>query len=364
MLGRRGVLVGGGALAAAGGGLLAFNAAAGRAYEAEVTAVWADAGMPSGYGAAEVYRRLVHFATLAANAHNTQAWYFDLFPDRIAIRPDFSRRTPVVDPDDHHLYASLGCAAENLRIAAEASGFVASVTGNDQGVIVRLDPAAPRPSELFAALPRRQSVRFDFAGMPLDAATISALAEAAAIPGVEIRLLTDRQALVRIAELVVAGNTLQLGDPAFREELRRWIRFNGFTAAETGDGLFSATTGAPSMPTWLGRRLFDLLLNADAENRKYERQVASSSGVAVFIADRAEPEGWIAAGRAAQRFALAATSRDIRCSFLNQPIEAVPVRAELQSYLQTDRRPDLLMRFGPGPAAPRALRRPVAAVLA
>ncbi len=59
-------------------------------------------------------REMVRAATLAANSHNTQPWHFRVGTDRIDIVPDLSRRTPVVDPDDHHLFASLGCATENL----------------------------------------------------------------------------------------------------------------------------------------------------------------------------------------------------------------------------------------------------------
>jgi hypothetical protein len=49
-------------------------------------------------------QELVRCATLAANGHNTQPWKFGLTPDTISIRPDLSRRTPVVDPDEHHLW--------------------------------------------------------------------------------------------------------------------------------------------------------------------------------------------------------------------------------------------------------------------
>ena len=65
-------------------------------------------------------KELIRHATLAASNHNTQPWRFRIGEGRVEILPDFSRRTPVVDPDDHHLFASLGCAAENLAIAAEA----------------------------------------------------------------------------------------------------------------------------------------------------------------------------------------------------------------------------------------------------
>lgn len=51
---------------------------------------------------------LVRYATLAASSHNTQPWKFRLDSGRIAILSDLTRRCPEVDPDDHHLYASLG----------------------------------------------------------------------------------------------------------------------------------------------------------------------------------------------------------------------------------------------------------------
>lgn len=68
------------------------------------------------------YVKLVRYATLAASSHNTQPWRFAFEPGRIVIFPDLSRRCPAVDPDDRHLYASLGCAAENLVWAAQAAG--------------------------------------------------------------------------------------------------------------------------------------------------------------------------------------------------------------------------------------------------
>jgi len=64
---------------------------------------------------------LVRYATLAANSHNTQPWRFRARLHGIDIEADRTRRLAVVDPDDHHLFASLGCAAENLLIAAGAS---------------------------------------------------------------------------------------------------------------------------------------------------------------------------------------------------------------------------------------------------
>jgi hypothetical protein len=67
-------------------------------------------------------RELIRHATLAPSSHDTQCWKFKLETDRISILPDLARRCPVVDPDDHHLFISLGCAAENLVIAGVPAG--------------------------------------------------------------------------------------------------------------------------------------------------------------------------------------------------------------------------------------------------
>ena len=76
---------------------------------------------------------LVHYATLAANSHNTQPWLFRKTDERVTIEPDLNRSTPVVDPDSHHLFASLGCAAENLMLAASAAGRGAALAFDATG---------------------------------------------------------------------------------------------------------------------------------------------------------------------------------------------------------------------------------------
>lgn len=101
---------------------------------------------------------LIRYATLAANGHNTQPWRFRPRERHIDIFPDFTRRTPVVDLDDHHLFASLGCAAENLAIAAAAQGRKGDLryapTG-DVTIVFEFDAGPSEPSVLFEAIPER-----------------------------------------------------------------------------------------------------------------------------------------------------------------------------------------------------------------
>ncbi|QCB45562.1 hypothetical protein [Hydrogenophaga sp. PAMC20947] len=56
---------------------------------------------------------MVRQAILAPSSHNTPCWGFQIAEKSISIAPDLERRGPIVDPDDDHVYVSLGCAAGN-----------------------------------------------------------------------------------------------------------------------------------------------------------------------------------------------------------------------------------------------------------
>jgi len=312
-------------------------------------------------------RELVRYATLAPSGHNTQPWRFQPFRDEIRITPDVSRRTPVVDPDDHHLYVSLGCAAENLALAAQARGRAGEARlaeGGAGGLVLDLARGAVTVSPLLEAIPRRQSTRGEYDGRPVATPDLALLEQVARTPGVDVALITDRPRLDRFRDLVIAGASAQMADPAFVAELAEWMRFNPRAALKHGDGLYSAASGAPVLPTWLASPLFKLVFQPQPENEKHDRHLRSSAGVAVFTGARADPGHWIAVGRACQRFALQATSLGLRTAFVNQPVEVANLRAGLADLAGAPgARPDIVMRFGRGPTLPMSPRRPVDAVI-
>lgn len=311
---------------------------------------------------------LIRYATLAANSHNTQPWRFKVGDGGIEILPDMARRIANVDPDNHHLFASLGCAAENLVIAGGGSGRSGELrfdAANDGTLTFAFGSGPPVDPALFDAIPKRQSTRGDYDRKPVSAVDLQALSAAAAVPGVDLVLITERAKIDRVRDLVVAGNSVQIADKAFVRELESWLRFSPKKAMRTGDGLFSASSGSPPLPDWLGSMMFDLVFTAEAENEKYARQLASTAGVAVFVAHREDREHWVLAGRACQRFALKATALGLKHAFINQPVEVAALRPELATLVGLPgRRPDLVMRFGYGPSLPYSARRPVDAVLA
>lgn len=335
-------------------------------YAAAAERIW-RAGPLQGLSGAALSRELVRYATLAPSSHNTQCWKFVAEGQGITILPDLSRRCPVVDPDDHHLYISLGCATENLVQAAQALGLHGQVHFDSarDAVMVALTPAPAVASLWFKAITERQCTRGLYDGMPLNTQDLVLLERAGSNDRVRLLLLTGIGAMNKVLDYVVQGNSQQLNDKAFVSELKSWIRFNAADAVERGDGLFGKSSGNPSLPSWLGNLVFGLVVTAKSENEKYTKQLRSSAGVAVFVAAQEDKAHWVDVGRAYERFALQGTVLGVRNAHVNMPVELAAMRPQFASALGlAAMRPDLVIRFGRGPTMPRSLRRPVRAVLA
>lgn len=361
---RRDVLIGGSALALVGAGLSYSEVRRMGSMDDYNASVAATRRV---LAASPDMRDFIRYATLAPNGHNTQPWRFKADDSQIQILPDLARRTPFVDPDDHHVFVSLGAAAENLALACAARGRPGDTrfdAAGDGSVAFSFGGARTPEPALFDAITLRQSTRAEYDGRAVAVADLQSLADAAKTPGVDLVLITERPQMDRVRDLVLAGNSAQLADPAFVRELKSWIRFSPRAAIATGDGLFAAASGNPALPDWLGPFLFTMVFKADTDNDKYARQIRSSAGLAIFVSEREDKDHWVRTGRACQRFALQATALGMKLAFVNQPVEVARLRPELAALVgMPGRRPDIVMRFGYGPALPYSARRPVEAVL-
>lgn len=334
------------------------------AYELAVAA----ARRPTAGNGGEIdYTELVRLGSLAASSHNTQPWTFTVGDSTIRIGPDFSRRCPEVDPDDAHLFKSLGCAAENIVHGATTQGLRA---------VVRFDPAthhvvvdlSPDPdcteTELARAIPTRQCTKAPYNGRAMDPETLAAIEAAGTGDGVRMILLTETNQIQAVTEFVNRGNQAQFSDHRFRRELISWIRPNDREALATGDGISSRTSGQPTAPTWLAKRIIPLLVTAKTQIKADTTNIASSAGVGVFFTTDDNEAAWVEAGRCYERFALKSTALDVRHAFINQPIEVPALRPKFEQWLGLNgEHAQLMVRFGTGAPMPFSIRRPLDEVI-
>ena len=310
---------------------------------------------------------LVAQAVKAPSGHNTQPWKFRQNESAVEIYPDFDRRLSVVDPDDRELFVSLGCAAENLCLAAQTKGYKSAVSVGDKGVITvsLVEEAGVKPSPLFNQIDVRQTNRSVYNGEEIALDALKRLQAIRSEDGVSVHYYARQTKQFNdIEQYVLRGNTHQMQNEAFKAELKSWMRFNKKHQDQTLDGLSYAVFGAPNVPRWMAEPIMSMAVNAKAQNKADRKKIESASHLVLFTTANNTPNEWVGLGRTLQRFLLTATELEIVHSYLNQPNEEAEIATEMARILGlTGEYPTILLRIGYGKQQAYSKRRPVEDVI-
>jgi hypothetical protein len=181
---------------------------------------------------------VVHAAVLAANAHDTQPWRFQIGSDRIDVYADGDRHLGAMDPFRREMHLSLGCALENAVLIARSLGYAADFRTYDGlmqegGVRDDARPAASislgkqqaDASPLVVAIPHRHTNRSpyqDDRSVPIDMLDqLSALASEAAV---RLIWITDPAARRDFASATIAATETIVADSVMIADSDRWFR--------------------------------------------------------------------------------------------------------------------------------------------
>jgi len=308
--------------------------------------------------------QLIEFGIRAPSGHNTQPWMFSIGKNDIQIYPDFDRSLPVVDSDHHALYISLGCAAENIVIAARTFGLRASVEtdqteSGDTYIKIPLETdSRVQPDDLFNYIQQRQSTRNAYTDRKPSRDDLNLLKHSFEFDGIELLLLTAPGDIEKLEPLIIEGNNLQFQNRDFVHELVHWIRFSKREARRKADGLWSKCMGFPAMNRFIGNIVMKYVVSAKSEAKRWKKLIDATAGFALFLAEQNDPPHWIRLGRGFQRFGLTATKLELSHAHVNMPCEELEVRKKLiDTFNLGNRHPLLLIRFGYSEKMPYSLRR-------
>lgn len=234
------VVAGGGAWRAQHRGV--FDAQTGAAFQP-----WADwRSAPDGGPAA-----LVAAAVLASNAHNAQPWLFRVGPSRIEVLADARRELGTIDPFSRELHIGLGCALENLVLAAGAHGYrhrlrlTPDPSDPAHVATVALSPGPAEPSPLYEAIPDRRTNRYPYdTSRSVPGADLDRLEALNEDPGIRVFWFADADERRACSQLLVRAAEAINADPAQSfDNGPRWMRQDTAAVARHRDGLTLDTLG-------------------------------------------------------------------------------------------------------------------------
>lgn len=272
---------------------------------------------------------LVHAATLAANPHNTQPWRFRLSPGRIDLHSDPDRSLGAMDPLGREQLIGLGCALENLAIAARHRGLAPAIEPVD-------DPSTPtlvarvrlaggggaEPEPLFEQLARRRTHRGRYADRPLPQAVLDALSPAGRV---RVRWLVSAAERDAFRALAVDATQAIVDDLEMSEASYRWFRHSKAEIERHRDGLTLDAQALGGVTTFLAKISGPASRETGdrywlAKTRDVHCARVSAFGV-LSTSDLQDRAQLLETGRAYQRMHLSATARGLDMQPINQAAE-------------------------------------------
>lgn len=346
------------------------------------TAAWQvqERDFPRAGSPAEKLKFLIRYAILAPSGHNSQPWKFSVSEDEIQVFADKTRWLRVGDPNQVNLHIAVGCALENLLIAAEHFGYghqvtyfprpdqeelVATVKFMSQGPALQSprpkgagsgakgQPSPFRDPALFRAIPNRHTNRKAYEKRPIPKSDLRRLQNCCVEEGIRLHVIDDLDTKRSVNELLIRGHTTLIADPAFRRESAYWL----------GQGLFNLPRLLTRLMQWV---VPYLKVNRSVFVVMDTRLVMSAPALAILSASVNDRMSQVKVGQVFERVCLTATMLGLCVHPLSGAVDVPELKAQVAKLLpNSDVVSQHVFRLGYAePVKSPAPRRPFREVLA
>ncbi len=318
-----------------------------------------ESDFPANDSREEMLTFLLNYAILAPSSHNSQPWKFNVTNNSILIFADKSRWLQVADEDQRELYISLGCALENLIVAADHFGYNSSVVylpgEKDLAAKVILQPSTNSSGDprLFSAILSRQTNRNPYETRAISESDLESMKSLSSDADASIFITRDLAIKKSFQDLVVQANGIQYSDADFKSELGHWL----------SQGVMGPTGVQAKMA-----QLAVVFLDVGPEQTEKDALLINSTPYLGFIRTANNDSiSSIKAGRALERFWLCATALGISLHPMSQALETEQTKENLTGLLPGPsemRQVQQAFRLGyAGSAEEHSTRRPLKDVL-
>ena len=275
---------------------------------------------------------LVRAAILAANAHDSQPWLFQVAPDRIELHADMGRNLGTIDPLRREMHLSLGCALENLLLAAAPHGYryelllLPNPRDTAHIATIRLRSGAAPVSPLYAAIPERHTNRGPYdTARPVGAGTLGGMQALNTVPDLAIAWYTGTAEKRAFSALTIRATEAFIADRQQSIDDFAWWRGDWAELQRTKDGITLDASGLPLLTRTLGKMLPPQTRASNDQawlDNTRNPQLSTAPAFGIIVARRPRDRRlWLEAGRLWQRMHLWGTTEGLAMQPLNQAVE-------------------------------------------
>lgn len=300
----------------------------------------------------EKLKFLLNFAVLAPSSHNSQPWKFKFNSNSIEVFLDEKRKLIHADKNNRQAYISIGCAIENIKIAANYFGWETRIILpedqlDDYLTIINLESKisniVSQPDNLIFSISKRVTNRNKYSKNLPPVDFISKI-KAYSNNEIKVFVVTDKKKINQISDVVLNASVVSMESKDFRRELSQYVK-NNLTNSSLGIPAFSMAIPTPVsffVPTILKH------LNMAKLSRKGdEKLLKENTPIMVVIAtEKDNKKQWIQSGRIYENIALESTRNGVSTSIWGAPIETGNFYKDLQNILSTNFRPQIFFRVG------------------
>src|SRR5581483_1122664 len=262
---------------------------------------------------------LLSYAVLAPSTHNSQPWLFKIENNVCKVYYDPKYLIPVGDPLTRDLHISIGCAVENLNIAAKYFGMAPIVNlgpfeeKNLLAKIIFSEPANKLDNygNLLNTIPKRINARGVFQKTEINLSTLdevkSEMQKSGYTDNLTLHLIVDRDKINSLARLTARGLRMAYQKPIFRREMSRWMN-NSLSPKK--EGLHGYALKMPLFLSFIIPTLVRLKDIGPFLADKNYQSISSAPLLVVISAKKNDPHTWLETGLLAERLMLEFQSQD------------------------------------------------------
>lgn len=311
---------------------------------------------------------LVQYAILAPSNHNTQPWRFRIRRNGVDLLADRTRHLPIADPADRELTISCGAALYNFCLAAGHFGFRVDSRHlpdpEDPDLLASVELTRGEVGRqvadkaMFQAMVRRHTSRLRLEGGSLPDKLEQRFERIARGYGCSLRWC-EQGLRDEIVQVLTSATREQMHDIGYRDELAHWLHSDFSGAA---DGIPGSSVGERGLASVVAPWVVRALDVGEGEALKVRNMAWHAPALAVLGTVCDGPAEWLATGGALSALLLKARTEGVQASFFSAPLELAPWR-EVVADLTGIPAPQMIARFGYGPAAAATPRRRLSEVL-